>query len=121
MIMKILKGILIDTETNSGKVIETYNTPNKYTNLLKCTSFEIMTVVLDNKTFALVFDEEGFNKPNYQTSVVTEEYNQVLVGNVLVFGIDDKDELVGLDERDVDILFNRIKMSGQDLHPILMI
>lgn len=119
-----MKMILIDTEKNSSKVINTDGGLENYYKLLNCDLIDITERKIGGQYFDIICDDEGLFKEGNRVSAVSEDGRPQLVGSLLICNHDGEGGESGLSEKDVQKLSKRLAIAtspdGEKYHVIVL-
>lgn len=79
---------IIDAKTMEYKKARIENNLETFYKLINTDSVEIITRVINGKMTQIICDEEGKLKKHQYISAVSEEHNEVLVGNLIIKSTD---------------------------------
>ena len=112
--MKVIKGILIDTVNSNVRVVVIGKSWNKYCETIGFKDIELMVKQVNGKNFAIMVEENNKDKPNQIKSAISNDYEERLYGNLLIFGLDECDEIVSLTDSDISLIFDNIHSYDTD-------
>ena len=119
-----MKMLLIDTESNSSKVIETEGGLENYYKILNCSLIDITERKIDGQYFDIICDDEGLFKEGNQVSAVSEDGRPQLVGNILICNHDGEGGESGLSDEDLEKVSKRLAIAtspdGEKYHVIVI-
>lgn len=108
---KKITGILIDTESNTAKPITIDDTLEAYYSALNCSCIDIVsrTIGENEKYFTIVCDDEGLLKAAPCISAVSDLFEPMLVGSLLIADFDhDTGILASLSEPELEYVLDHI-------------
>ena len=108
---KKITGVLIDTEANTAKVTTLDDTLKSYYAALHCSCIDFVsrTIGESDKYFTIVCDDEGLLKSAPCISAVSDLWEPMLVGSLLIADFDhDTGDLASLSERELEYVLDHI-------------
>lgn len=119
-----MRMILIDTENNSSRIIETEGGLENYYKLLNCDLIDITERKIDGQYFDIICDDEGLFKEGNQVSAVSEDGRPQLVGSLLICNHDGEGGESGLSDEDLEKVSKRLAIAtspdGEKYHVIVI-
>lgn len=119
-----MKMLLIDTESNSSKVIDTEGGLENYYNLLNCDLIDITERRIGGDYFDIICDDEGLFKQGNRVSVVSENGLPQIVGSVLICKHDGNGGETGLSDLELKKVSGRLAIAtspdGEKYHVIVI-
>ena len=113
--MKI-KGMLIDVQNETAKVVEVEKKLESYYDILKCDTIDIVERKIGGQLFDIVADDEGlFNQP--KISAINDMGEPMLVGNLFIVNYDGKGDITSLEENDIQHLQNFVEIMYTKQYP----
>ena len=112
--MNVIKGILIDTVNGNVRVVVIGKSWNKYCETIGFKDIELIVKQVNGKNFAIMVEENNKDKPNQIKSAISNDYEESLYGNLLVFSLDECDEIVSLTDSDISLIFDNIHSYDTD-------
>lgn len=105
---KMLKGILVNVESNTVDVVEIENDLDTLYDVLNCRTIDIVTRKIGKKYYDIICDDEGLLINNPKISAIDDLGQPQLVGNLLI--VKNKDYDIGsLNDKDVEYIMNYIQ------------
>lgn len=112
--MKVIKGILIDTVNGNVRAVVIGKSWNKYCETIGFKDIELIVKQVNGKNFAIMVEENNKDRPNQITSAISNDYEERLYGNLLIFSLDECDEIVSLTDSDISLIFDNIHSYDTD-------
>ena len=112
--MRVIKGILIDTINGNVRVVTLSKSWNKYYETIGSTKVELLVKRVGGKNFAIMVEEYDKTKFNQIVSGISTDFEEHLYGNLLVFALDETDELASLTDKDINLIFDNISSYDTD-------
>lgn len=119
---RIIKGILVDVQSNRIKKIDlNYRGIDDLCKILNCEFVEVITRRIGSKTFSIYLDDSGALKENVP-SAISLLYEEVLYGNLFICRHDHNGEIQSLSEleRDYILEFEKTVSFEKGTNQILM-
>lgn len=104
-----MKALLLNVKENNYKVVDIKDNLDTYYNLIGCDCIDIVMRKIGGKYFDIVCDDEGLLKSEPKISAISNTYEPMLVGNLVIVHNDGMGNLVGITDSDIEHLKKNIK------------
>ncbi len=112
-----MRALWLDVECRKVEEVEV-NELEDYYKLIDCRCVDIVVRKIGGKPYDIICDDEGLFKENNPISAVDENWNPMLVGNLIICGLADSEgELSSLTDDDMKHIRKRIKAVVSPLKP----
>lgn len=117
--MKKLRGVLVDVENETVKVLEIEDKLDEFYRILNCTCIDIVVRNVHNHMrYNIICDDEGLFKEPTKISGIGLDYSPELVGNLFIVGGEVIDgELTSLTDEELSWLLRFIKKMPTKKYP----
>lgn len=112
---RTIKGMLIDVQNETARVVEVEDKLDSYYELLQCDCIDIVERKVGRRTYSIVIDDEGlFRQP--KISAISDLGDVMLVGNLLIVRRDGE-SLASITNDDIKYLKGRIIEQSTRMYP----
>lgn len=112
---RTIKGMLIDVQNETARVVEVEDKLDSYHELLQCERIDIVERKVGRRTYSIVVDDEGlFRQP--KISAISDLGDVMLVGNLLIVRRDGEN-LASITNDDIKYLKGRIIEQSTRMYP----
>lgn len=113
-----MRVLLLDTEENAPKIIETDGELEHIYQLLRCSYIDIAYRSVAGRAFDIIIDDAGFCQEDVKITAVDRDREPQLAGNLIFCHHNEDGSMVGLSNEDIDHLLGHILLAvEQKEHP----
>lgn len=102
-----MRALLLDVEERKVKEVEAIGLEDYY-KMIDCRMIDIVNRSIGNKRYDIICDDEGLLKDNVTISAINKDWQEMLVGNLIICGAADMGELTDLTDDDIKHIRTKI-------------
>ena len=111
-----MRALLLDAEERKVKEVEA-NGLEDYYKMIDCRMIDIVNRSIGNKRYNIICDDEGLLKDNITISAINKDWQEMLVGNLIICGLAKQGELTSLTDEDIAHIKKKIIQVRSMLKP----
>ena len=111
-----MRALWLDVENRKVKEVEV-NGLEDYYRMIDCRMIDIVRRSIGGKDYNIICDDEGLLKDNITISAINKDWQEMLVGNLIICGFEKLGELTSLTDEDIAHIKKRIIQVRSMLKP----